>query len=64
MLRSQTITKWELALDSSFSTIRKVITESIGPAIERVMLLLEELHGWALAKYVSPLAANSAPAKS
>lgn len=40
------IAKWELALETSYKTIRKILAESVGPALERIVLLLEELIGW------------------
>lgn len=35
-------------MDSSYRTIRKLISESITPALERILLLLEEIKGWSL----------------
>ncbi|WWD19682.1 hypothetical protein CI109_104144 [Kwoniella shandongensis] len=46
-LTGRTIAKWDLALDTSFRTIQKLVSESISPALERIILLLEELRGWA-----------------
>lgn len=48
----KTIAKWELSLETSFKTIRKTLAESVCPAIERIILLLEELRGWS-SVYVS-----------
>ncbi|ORY33369.1 anaphase-promoting complex, cyclosome, subunit 4-domain-containing protein [Naematelia encephala] len=45
-LTARTIAKWEQALDTAYATIRKVISESISPALERIVLLLEEMQGW------------------
>ena len=38
--------KWEASLENSFKTIQQVFAESVGPSIERVILLLEEMKGW------------------
>ena len=41
--QDQVISKWELALESSLKTILKLISESIQPAMEKIVLLLEQL---------------------
>jgi len=40
------VTKWEQSLETSFKTIGKVFAESVAPALERIILLLEEMRGW------------------
>lgn len=45
-LTMQTIAKWEMSLETSFTTIRKILGESVGPALERIVLILEEFRGW------------------
>ncbi|WWC94956.1 hypothetical protein V866_001808 [Kwoniella sp. B9012] len=45
-LTGRTITKWDQTLDMSFRTIQNLIIESISPALERLVLLLEEMRGW------------------
>ncbi|WVF72936.1 hypothetical protein IAT40_007754 [Kwoniella sp. CBS 6097] len=45
-LTGRTIAKWDQMLDTSFRTIQSLISESISPALERIILLLEELKGW------------------
>ncbi|KIR81389.1 hypothetical protein I306_01624 [Cryptococcus gattii EJB2] len=46
----RTIAKWDSTMDSSYRTIRKLISESITPALERILLLLEEIKGWSLTR--------------
>jgi hypothetical protein len=50
----QTIAKWELSLETSYKTIQKVFAESVGPSIERIILLLEEMRGWSLVYVYHP----------
>lgn len=57
-LTSQTIAKWELTLETSYKTMQKVFAESVGPSIERIILLLEEMRGWSMV-YVFHLLARS-----
>ncbi|OCF41363.1 hypothetical protein I317_04844 [Kwoniella heveanensis CBS 569] len=45
-LTGRTITKWDQMLDTSFRTIQRLISQSISPALERLVLLLEEMKGW------------------
>ncbi|WOO81875.1 uncharacterized protein LOC62_04G005390 [Vanrija pseudolonga] len=45
-MTNRTVAKWESTLETAFSTIKKVITESITPALERIMLVLDEMAGW------------------
>ncbi|KAL1412364.1 hypothetical protein Q8F55_000108 [Vanrija albida] len=45
-MTNRTVAKWESTLETAFSTIKKVITESISPALERIMLVLDEMAGW------------------
>nr|XP_018260797.1 uncharacterized protein I303_06513 [Kwoniella dejecticola CBS 10117]OBR82955.1 hypothetical protein I303_06513 [Kwoniella dejecticola CBS 10117] len=45
-LTGRTVTKWDQTLDSSYRTIQNLIIESISPAVERLVLLLEEMRGW------------------
>lgn len=45
-LTSRAVAKWEVTLEASFRTMRKVITDSVSPALERIILVLEELSGW------------------
>ncbi|WVQ84661.1 hypothetical protein IAT38_006816 [Cryptococcus sp. DSM 104549] len=45
-MTGRTITKWDSTLDTAFRTIQKLISESISPALERLMLLLEQVTGW------------------
>ncbi|WWC91790.1 uncharacterized protein L201_006737 [Kwoniella dendrophila CBS 6074] len=45
-LTGRTITKWDQTLDTSFRTIQNLIIESVSPALERLILLLEEMRGW------------------
>jgi hypothetical protein len=44
----KTIAKWEQTLETSFKTLGKVFAESVGPAIERIILLVEEMRGWSM----------------
>ncbi|WVQ74239.1 hypothetical protein IAR50_003835 [Cryptococcus sp. DSM 104548] len=44
----RTITKWDTTMDTSFQTIQKLVSESISPSLERILLLLEEIQGWSL----------------
>ena len=46
-LTGRTIAKWEQSATAAFKTIGKIISESVIPATEEVVLLLEELSGWA-----------------
>ncbi|OXG13990.1 hypothetical protein C366_04983 [Cryptococcus neoformans Tu401-1] len=46
----RTIAKWDSTMDSSYRTIQKLISESITPALERILLLLEEIKGWSLTR--------------
>ncbi|KAK8853269.1 hypothetical protein IAR55_003972 [Kwoniella newhampshirensis] len=48
-LTGRTVAKWDMALETSFRTIQKLVSESISPALERIILLLEDLRGWAKA---------------
>ncbi|WVW86265.1 hypothetical protein I302_108307 [Kwoniella bestiolae CBS 10118] len=58
-LTGRTITKWDQMLDTSFRTIQNLIIESISPALERIVLLLEEIRGWSRTpKYQSQLHLN------
>ncbi|WRT70155.1 uncharacterized protein IL334_007149 [Kwoniella shivajii] len=45
-LTGRTITKWDQTMDTSFRTIQNLINESISPALQRLILLLEEIRGW------------------
>nr|XP_019010398.1 uncharacterized protein I206_04867 [Kwoniella pini CBS 10737]OCF49179.1 hypothetical protein I206_04867 [Kwoniella pini CBS 10737] len=45
-LTGRTLTKWDQTLDSSYKSIQNLIIESISPALERLVLLLEEMKGW------------------
>ncbi|WVR07625.1 hypothetical protein IAU60_004667 [Kwoniella sp. DSM 27419] len=45
-LTGRTIAKWDQTLDTSLRTIQSLLLESISPALERLVLLLEELKGW------------------
>jgi hypothetical protein len=42
----QMLTKWEQTLMTSLQTIQKIIAESVSPALERTMILLQEMRGW------------------
>lgn len=42
---SQVVTKWETTLAASYKSVSKVIIESVQPALERIILLLDELYG-------------------
>ncbi|TYJ53254.1 hypothetical protein B9479_006122 [Cryptococcus floricola] len=44
----RTITKWDTTMDTSFQTIQKLVSESVFPSLERILLLLEEIQGWSL----------------
>ncbi|OCF61367.1 hypothetical protein L486_01015 [Kwoniella mangroviensis CBS 10435] len=58
-LTGRTITKWDQTLDTSFRTIQNLIIESISPALERLVLLLEEMRGWSRTpKYQTQLQLN------
>jgi hypothetical protein len=46
-MTNRTLTKWESTLATAFSTIQKVIHQSITPAVERILLILTELDSWA-----------------
>ncbi|KAK4687139.1 hypothetical protein P7C73_g2981, partial [Tremellales sp. Uapishka_1] len=48
-LTGRTIAKWELTMDSCCRNVQKIISESVAPAVERLVLLVEELRGWAKA---------------
>jgi hypothetical protein len=43
----QVISKWESAVDQSLKNIHQVLVESVQPALERAVLLLEEVAGLA-----------------
>lgn len=59
----RTIAKWESTMDSSYRTIQKLISESITPALERILLLLEEIKGWSLTRrYIENLNLGSSSA--
>jgi len=45
--RTQVITKWETTLDQSYKDIHKVLVESVQPALERAILLIDEVEGLA-----------------
>ncbi|RXK35659.1 hypothetical protein M231_07089 [Tremella mesenterica] len=47
-LTGRAMTKWEMSALTGFKAIGKVISESITPALEYLILLLEELRGWSL----------------
>lgn len=44
---SQTVSKWESSLQTAFSTLQSIMTLSIVPALERIILILDELRSWA-----------------
>nr|ODN91736.1 hypothetical protein L203_00987 [Cryptococcus depauperatus CBS 7841] len=44
----RTIAKWDTILDTSYKNIQKLISQSIYPALERILLLLEDMRGWSL----------------
>jgi len=46
-MTNRTVAKWESTLATAFSTIQKVVHQSITPALERILLILTELEGWA-----------------
>lgn len=43
----QPVAKWDSSVQTGFLTIQKVLAQSVIPALERVLLLLEELNAWA-----------------
>lgn len=45
-LMLQMLTKWEQTLATSLQTIQKIVAESVSPALERVMILLQGMRGW------------------
>lgn len=45
-MANRTIAKWEATLDTAFATLQKVVSQSISPALERIILILDELRGW------------------
>lgn len=41
------MSKWESGLQTAFSTLQSIVSLSIVPALERIILILEELRTWA-----------------
>lgn len=46
-MTNRTVTKWEGSMLAAFSTVQKLVLQSIAPALERVMLVVAELEAWA-----------------
>ncbi|KAL7418520.1 hypothetical protein Q5752_006978 [Cryptotrichosporon argae] len=45
-MSNRVVAKWEALLLAAYTTVVKVISESVAPALERVVLLLDELGVW------------------
>lgn len=41
------MSKWDTTVQEGFITVMKVLAQSVIPALERVLLVLEEMNGWA-----------------
>jgi hypothetical protein len=41
------VSKWESTLDESYRDIHKLLVESVQPALERIILLIDEVKGLA-----------------
>lgn len=49
------MSKWESSLQTAFSTLQSIISLSIVPALERIILILDELLSWAAKEAESDL---------
>jgi hypothetical protein len=48
LVRVQALNKWMSAYDDSVEYIHQTLSYGIFPAVERILLLLEELKGWSM----------------
>ncbi|CAK9782409.1 hypothetical protein CC85DRAFT_314014 [Cutaneotrichosporon oleaginosum] len=46
-LTNRPVAKWEATVQEGFITVMKVLAQSVIPALERMLLVLEEMNGWA-----------------
>ncbi|BEI94663.1 uncharacterized protein CcaverHIS019_0702440 [Cutaneotrichosporon cavernicola] len=55
-LTNRPVAKWDTTVQEGYITVMTVLTQSVIPALERVLLVLEEMNGWALGHHADQAA--------